>query len=107
GPEVDGARRERAGLQQPKAGRTLEVREEWRAPAEDHRMDDEGVLVHEAAADEAGGERRPADLDVAAEVPPELLENRLRIAAREAPAGRCLLHGARHDDLRFRVPDPG
>ena len=44
-------------------------------------MDDEHVLVHEAAADEAGGERRPADLEVAAEVPPELLEDRLRIAA--------------------------
>ena len=80
-PEVDGARRERSGLQQPKADRTLEVREEWRAPAEDHQMDDEHVLVHEAAADEAGGERRPADLEVAAEVPPELLEDRLRIAA--------------------------
>jgi hypothetical protein len=39
-PEVDGARRERSGLQQPKAGRTLEVRKEWRAPAEDYRMDD-------------------------------------------------------------------
>jgi hypothetical protein len=38
----------------------------------------------------------PADLKVAAEVPPELLEDRLRIAARQAPAGRCLLHGASH-----------
>jgi hypothetical protein len=48
-------------------------------------MDDELVLVDQAAPDEAGGERRPADLEVAAEVPPELLEDRLRLAAREAP----------------------
>jgi hypothetical protein len=40
-------------------------------------MDDELVLVHEAAADEAGGQRRPADLEIAAEVPPELLEDRI------------------------------
>ena len=49
-PEVDDARGERSGLQQPKAGRTLEVRGRTACPAEDQRMDDELVLVHEAAS---------------------------------------------------------
>ena len=43
-------------------------REERRPCAEDDGVDDQLVLVDETALDELGGERRPADLDLAVEL---------------------------------------
>src|SRR2546422_1001649 len=92
-PKIDGARRERSGLQQLKADRTLEVREEWRAPAEDYRMDDERVLVDECL-DRARLVVEPREKLVVDDRPVERVIRRLDIAVeRDVHQEDDLAHG--------------
>ena len=65
------------------------------------------VLVDEPALDELGGERRPANLDLAVELLLELRQLLADVAANEPRAVLDGLELVREDHLRRRVPDPG
>src|SRR6476469_9946746 len=106
--EEDDPRAEGAGLDELEIHPSLSPREERDAPANEHRMDPDPVLVDQVQGGRLGGERRATDPDVAlaglGSQPLDLL--------REAPgsqAGGALdrRQGGGEHHLRERLPQRG
>lgn len=68
------------------AQRGIQLRPERNARTEHDRMDDEAVLIDEAAAHELAGEVSTADLEVAGEFAPDVRQDGSDVTAYEACA---------------------
>ena len=105
--EIHDAGPERPRLEQPQADAVPEGREVGRASAEDDRMHDDPVLVHQSALDERRRQCRAPYTDVARELGADLGQA-IGHVTRHQPAARAdRVQGRREDDDWLRVPNAG
>ena len=79
------------------------VPEEW--GDEDHRMDDQPVLVDQVATNEGRGERGPTDVQVAVDLVAQPLDLIRGIRMQQSAVPVDVVERSREDELRHRVPD--
>src|SRR5215210_2867139 len=106
-PEVDDLRPEGPRLDELETDPVLEGREERRAGAEDHRVDEEAVVVDEAVLDQGGGEAGAADGQRIAGLLLQAGDDLDGVAGGQGRVALDRLERRREHELGRRLPDAG